>query len=245
MTDPKPAGWWTEAFRRPYLECYAHRDDTAAQSEARCAFALLGAASGARLLDVGCGAGRHVRAFAGLGAWVVGVDLSADLVVEAIGAGDARYIQCDVRSLPLRDASFDHAVSLFTSFGYFDDDGDRAHLAEIRRVLRPRGTFVIDFLNPSHVIASLVPTSARTVGLYEIQESRFLRNGRVEKEVAVHDTAAGTTRKWMESVRLYGRKDLETLLEGAGLRVTSVHGNLAGEPWNDASERLVLAAVTK
>jgi SAM-dependent methyltransferase len=241
--DGGGAGWWTEAFRRSYLDCYSHRDDASAEREAAFVATALGLAPGARLLDAGCGAGRHVRAFTRRGASVVGVDLSQELLAEAVAAGDARYVAADVRALPFKDGAFAHVVSLFTSFGYFDDDGDRAQLAELHRVLRHGGTFVIDFLNPSHVIGSLVPTSSRTVGLYEIQETRFLREGRIEKEVAVKDTAAGTTRTWKESVRLYGRKDLEILLTGAGFKVASVHGDLAGGAWSDASTRLVLTAV--
>jgi SAM-dependent methyltransferase len=245
VTEPAGPEWWRGAFGRPYLDCYAHRDDTAGQSEVSFVVSVLGAAPGARILDAGCGAGRHVRAFAHHGMKVLGVDLSSELLAEARASGDEPYVCADVRSLPLRDASFDHAVSLFTSFGYFDDIGDRAQLSELRRVLRRGGTFVIDFLNPTYVIGSLVPTSTKTVGLYEIRESRVLRNGRVEKEVTVEDTAGGTTHRWHESVRLYGHDDLVKLLTGVGFEVTAQHGNLAGAPWSEAAERLVLAATAK
>ena len=242
MTDPAGPEWWRGAFGRSYLDCYAHRDDASAEREAAFVASLLSLAPGARLLDAGCGAGRHVRAFARRGASVVGVDLSVELLAEARSAGGARYVAADVRRLPFRDAAFAHVVSLFTSFGYFDADGDRAHLVELRRVLRPGGAFVIDFLNPPRVIGSLVPESTRTYGALEIREQRFVRGGRVEKEVEVRD-ASGATRRWTESVRLYGRDELTSLLAASGLRVTSAHGDLAGGAWSEASERLVLGAV--
>lgn len=245
MTDSTGPEWWRRAFRRSYLDCYSHRDDTAAESEAAFVVSLLGAAPSARILDAGCGAGRHVRAFARHGTNVVGVDLSEELLAAARGAGEERYVCADVRCLPMRDACFDHVVSLFTSFGYFDDVGDRTQLAELRRVLRRGGTFVIDFLNPTHVVGSLVPESARTVGLYTIREERVLRNGRVEKAVTVEDAKNGRTHTWNESVRLYGREELRGLLEGAGFDVVSEHGNLAGAPWSSAAERLVLAAIAR
>lgn len=242
MTGRDAAGWWTEAFRRPYLECYAHRDDASAEREAAFVASLLSLAPGARLLDAGCGAGRHVRAFARRGAFVVGADLSRELLAAARAAGDARLVAADVRRLPFKDAAFAHVVSLFTSFGYFDDAGDRAHLGELRRVLVRGGTFVIDFLNPPRVIGTLSPETTRTVGRLEIRERRFVRGERVEKEVEVTD-GDGATRRWTESVRLYGRDELTSLLASAGLVVTSTHGDLAGGPWSETSERLVLAAV--
>jgi SAM-dependent methyltransferase len=240
--DAGGAGWWTEAFRRSYLDCYAHRDDASAEREAAFVANLLALAPGARLLDAGCGAGRHVRALSRRGASAVGVDCSVDLLAAARAAGDARYVAADVRSLPFKDAAFAHVVSLFTSFGYFDDAGDRAHVAEIRRVLRRGGTLVVDFLNPPRVTASLVPESTKTAGALEFRERRFIRGGRVEKEVEVRD-ASGATRRWTESVRLYDREQLTSLLAASGLRVTSTHGDLAGGAWSETSERLVLAAV--
>jgi len=239
------AQWWKDAFRWRYLECYAHRDDAAAVREAGVVAKLLKLRRGARLLDVGCGAGRHVRAFADRGARVVGVDLSKDLLDEAMRRGRCHYVQADVRRLPFDDETFAHVTSLFTSFGYFDAAGDRRHLREMRRVLRRGGTFVIDFLNPKRVRAQLVPESRRKSGEYEIRERRFIRRGRVEKEVELHDLRGGLVEKWTESVRLYGRPDLEALLVATGFKVLGARGDLEGARWRDDAERLVLVAVAK
>ena len=81
------APWFVTAFGRDYLAVYAHRDDASARGEADFAVRALGAASGARVLDLGCGAGRHSRALSAHGFEVVGVDLSADLLAAAAGRG--------------------------------------------------------------------------------------------------------------------------------------------------------------
>jgi SAM-dependent methyltransferase len=232
------AGWWTEAFRRSYLDVYAHRDDSSAESEARFVADRLGVAPGARLLDAGCGAGRHARALSRLGADVIGVDLSAELVAEARRRGGARYALADFRRLPFRAGAFAHVVSLFTSFGYFDDVGNGEQIWEVRRVLRHGGTFVLDFLNAPRVAATLVAESERTVGGRVIRERRRIVGGRVEKDVEV----AGVGR-WTESVRLYGKDELLADLDVACLGVVSVYGDLAGGAWSESSERLVICAV--
>jgi SAM-dependent methyltransferase len=241
------AAWYVRAFGDAYIDVYGHRDAVAAAREVAWITARLGVAPGDRLLDLGCGAGRHARAFAAAGADVVGADLSAALLFRAVrGArGGARFVRADVRALPFR-AIFRHVVSLFTSFGYFDDAGDRAHLAEVRRVLVQGGSFLLDFLNAPRVAASLVPESERVLdagqaGERRVREQRVLRAGRVEKDVEVR-SGDRLVASWRESVRLHSRQDLEAMFADVGLLVVGVHGDLAGSPWSEASDRLVLVA---
>jgi SAM-dependent methyltransferase len=245
LTTRSVADWWTKAFRRAYLDVYAHRDDASAEREAKFVASLLGVAPAARLLDAGCGAGRHARAFAALGADVFAIDYSEELLAEARRRGGARCVRADFRRLPFRDGSFAHVVSLFTSFGYFDDEGDRAHLAEVRRVLRPGGTFVLDFLSAPRVAATLVASSERKVGDRIVRERRCITDGRVEKDVEVLAADGKRVDRWKESVRLYGREEMTAMLVAAGLRAVSVHGDLAGGVWSDDADRLVLAGVAQ
>jgi SAM-dependent methyltransferase len=107
---------------------------------------LLGTGPG-RLLDVGCGGGSHMLAFAAEGWSPVGVDSSSaqlDL---------ARRRGCDVvhgraEKLPFDDQSFDVAVSMWT---HTDVDDFPAVLREIARVLRPGGALVYLGVHPCFV----------------------------------------------------------------------------------------------
>ena len=75
----------------------------------------LGLGPGTRVLDVGCGPGRHSLALAARGIEVVGVDISqrfVDLATAATPPGQpARFERLDARALPF-DAEFDAAISL-------------------------------------------------------------------------------------------------------------------------------------
>ncbi|HEX8582053.1 MAG TPA: class I SAM-dependent methyltransferase, partial [Acidimicrobiales bacterium] len=74
---------------------------------------VLGLRPGQRVLDVGCGPGRHAHALARLGVEVVGVDVSArfvDLARRDAPPG-ATFVRADARDLAF-DAEFDAAVSL-------------------------------------------------------------------------------------------------------------------------------------
>lgn len=97
-----------------------------------------------RVLEVGCGGGgvlRELDRLLGAGSMtrtVVGVDLLADRLVEARGAGGA-VLQADGRRLPFSDDAFDVVVT-FTVLSSVLDLDLRDHLAaEVRRVLRPGG----------------------------------------------------------------------------------------------------------
>jgi SAM-dependent methyltransferase len=237
------ARWWDAAFGAAYLAVYAHRDEASARAEAAFAADVLGGVAGRRVLDAGCGAGRHARALASLGARVVGLDRSADLLAAAARAGRGpRYVRADLRALPLRTGTFDHVASFFTSFGYFDDAGDRAQLRELRRVARPGGGFVLDFLNAPRTATQLEPSSEREVGGRTVREERWIRRGRVEKSVEVLVSGALVAR-WHESVRLYAREEVAALLRDAGWRVVAEFGDLRGAPWSETAPRLVVHAV--
>ncbi len=245
MALPDVTEWYREAFRRGYLDVYRHRDESAATREAEFVTRVLGLAAGDLVLDAACGAGRHARALAARGARVVGADLSADLLADAVERSrDVRYVLADVRVLPFRDGAFAHAVSLFTSFGYFEDATNARHLAEIRRVLRQGGAFVLDFLNAPRVERALVPASERVAGDMVIHEERRIRAGRVEKTVEIRRAGESEVQsRWTESVRLYGRDELRALVASTGFDVRAEFGDLAGGAWSEDAERLVLHAV--
>ena len=125
---------WDKLFDEIYLRTYAQMaDPETGPRQAEDLASLLGLEPGADLLDCPCGYGRHSVEFARLGLHVVGADRSEVLLAEAKRrAGDAawpRWVQADYRELPFEDASFDCVTNLFSSLGYWGDDGDRQALA--------------------------------------------------------------------------------------------------------------------
>ena len=105
---------------------------------------ILALPSGARVLDVPCGQGRHAHLLAEAGFRVDGLDYSAHLLARARDRGTGptlRYTRGDMRQLPARwTGRFDAVVNLFTSFGFFTDPDDDARVVrEFARVLAPRG----------------------------------------------------------------------------------------------------------
>jgi len=118
---------------------------------------VLGLQPGMRVLDVGCGPGRHARALAERGIEVVGLDVSAAFVLLAAEAAPAglTVVRADARRLPLADGWADAAISLCQgAFGLSGppsegqpaeavDLADGAVLGELARILRPGGLLAL------------------------------------------------------------------------------------------------------
>ena len=97
----------------------------------------LGLAPGSRVLDVGCGPGRHSRALAALGCEVVGLDISAPFLQ---AAGPGRWVRADARRLPFSSGSFDAAISICQGgFGLLGGHDDAGVVAGMASVVRPGG----------------------------------------------------------------------------------------------------------
>jgi len=98
------------------------------------------------VLDLGCGAGHASFAVAPVAASVTAFDLSPEMlsvVANAArdrGLGNISTQQGNVASLPFADASFCMVVTRFSAHHWLDVP---AALREVKRVLKPRGVFVI------------------------------------------------------------------------------------------------------
>jgi len=139
------------AGEAPHVNAAYHRWETETLGRA------LGAARGARVLDLACGLGRVARGLAARGAQVIGVDNAGAMLRAARGslrrgrgaaARRARWVQAVTDRLPFADASFD-AVVCFGILEHLPQPLQRATLAEARRVLAPGGCLYL-VVNNNH-----------------------------------------------------------------------------------------------
>ncbi len=166
-------------------------------------YARLGVRPGERLLDLGCGFGRHAYQAARLGAEVVALDAGADevrSVRDTLGAmadageldgEQARVgaVQGDALSLPFATASFDRVIAS-EILEHIPDDC--AAMAELARVLRPGGTMAVT-----------VPRCGPEFVNWALSD-------------AYHDVPGG-------HVRIYRHGELVARLRAAGLEPTGSH----------------------
>jgi len=94
----------------------------------------------ARVLDLGCGAGRDMRALAARGFRTIGLDASFPLVELASEFSGCHAVEGDLRSIPFEGESLD-GVWASASLLHLRRKEIPAALAEVSRVLRVGGSF--------------------------------------------------------------------------------------------------------
>jgi len=125
--------------------------------------ARLNITPGARLLDVACGTGNLAIPAARAGAIVTGLDIAANLLVQARerAAADRLSIQFDegdAEQLPYPDASFDIVVSMF---GAMFAPRPALVASELARVLKPGGTLAMANWNPASFSGQMFKVGSR------------------------------------------------------------------------------------
>jgi SAM-dependent methyltransferase len=196
----------------------------------------LGLDATTRVLDVGCGPGRHAHELARRGIPVHGIDIS-DRFVELARASApplATFERADARSLAFA-AEFDAVLSLCQGgFGLLVAEGeDEAVAAGIARALRPGGRAALSAFNAYFSVK------------YQTDATFDADRGIAHEHTEVRDEA-GASRAVELWTACYTPKELRLLLRAAGLRVDAVHSVEPGRysaaaPTTESPEFLVLA----
>jgi SAM-dependent methyltransferase len=236
MTD-----WYHTWFTDDYLALYPHRDEADAARLVELITRVTGWGAGWRVLDVGCGPGRHAAVVERAGVSYVGLDLSLPLLARARQVTTAPLVRADMRRLPVRAGSVQAVLSLFTSFGYFEHDAEHeSTLAGMARALARDGWLVLDFLNAAQVRQGLpiTPPVPAPAAAGAMVSKHLSADGRF---VMKHITLATGVRH-LERVRLFGEDDLRAMLERAGLRIRAAFGDYDGGAPSPSAPRTLLLA---
>ena len=238
---------WDQLFDELYLRTYAGNEPGDPGQEAPAAARLAGVEPRAEVLDAPCGYGRHSIVLAEAGYRVTGADRSPVLLEEARrrsgGAEWPRWVQADHRELPFADASFGAALNLFSSLGYRGENGDRETLAELRRVLRPGGSLVIETQHRDRVMAIFQDTGWDDLagrGL-RLEARRFDHAAGVIETDHILIDGDGVRHGLTYTMRVYTATELTRLLAEAGFAQVECFGTFERESLS-RDTRLVIRA---
>ena len=211
---------------------------------------VLGLPSGARLLDVPCGQGRHAHLLAEAGFDVDGLDYSAAPAgARARSAAPGRVFgtrAATCAQLPARwTGRFDAVLNLFTSFGFFAEPADdRRVIAEFARVLAPGGVLVWHGGNRDGVMARFLDRD------WWQTERRHDRRARTELRSAVRTCCASirsgpgrrARARASTRIRLYTPTRLAELCADVGLIVEQAYDGFTTQPLTRRSSEMLLVA---
>ncbi|MHC4695963.1 MAG: class I SAM-dependent methyltransferase [Planctomycetota bacterium] len=200
---------------------------------------------GAAILDLACGQGRHALEFARRGYSVTGVDRTSGYIAEGQRKAtehnlDIEWVRADMRHFR-RPGSFDAAVSLLTSFGYFEDPEEDRRVAEnLFSSLRAGGRLVLDLMG-KEVLARIYRQydwHEEPDGTLLLEERQLMDDwSRLEARWIVIRGERRSEHRF--TLRLYSAAELKTLLLDVGFREVNMYGSLAGSPYDHEAERLV------
>ena len=117
---------------------------------------LKGEAGGKKVLEVGCGDGYGAAYLADEAAEVTAVDYENDVILAAqakYGRPNLKFLPMEAGALRFEDSSFDIVCS-FQVIEHIPEAAIPRYLSEIKRVLRPQGSFYLSTLNLEHAMKS-------------------------------------------------------------------------------------------
>ncbi len=223
--------WWDEIFDDTFLRA---TNSPTSRTDREVAFLVgsLAPVEGARILDVGCGTGRHAIELAARGMSVVGVDKSRVFLNQALVDASAREVDVqfllgDMRELDFQ-SEFDGIYCVETTFGYFDDATNFDVLRRMVHALKPGARLLIDQSNRDHVIRACPRrTWWETNDIVLMDDVKFdYVTSRLLIERSLVD---GDKAPWEQhiSIRLYTTHELCQMMQALGLEILGVSGDIA------------------
>ena len=238
--------WFEEWFNTKYYHIlYQDRNEEEAKHFISNLLAFLNLPKNSKILDLACGKGRHSKILNAFSHNVLGVDLSANSILEAKKeeSDTLRFETHDMREV-LTNQKFNAVFNLFTSFGYFDSSEENQKVcSSVSKMLHPKGIFVIDFMNASKVIRKLIAQENKVIGGISFNITRRFDGTHLVKDIQFSDE--GRDFHFTERVQALKFEDFKSLLS-PNFTIKETFGSFQLEAFSeDNSDRLIIIAELK
>jgi SAM-dependent methyltransferase len=204
-----------------------------------------------RVLDLACGPGRHSIPLAGNGFYVTGVDRSSFLLSKARDYALRERVGFELINKDMRLFSrpdhYDLALSMHSSFGYFEDPMDnRAVLKRVYGSLKRGGMFFIDLPGREVLIRNFRHTVRKKVsGFGNVTEYRTILDGGKKLRLNWRYYQEGLLKNYSFKLWLYSGPEIRNVLAETGFEDISLFGNFSLSPYDQKAKQLIAFAVKK
>jgi SAM-dependent methyltransferase len=234
--------WFDSSF---YHKLYANRNEEEAANFIDELIAELGPVSGASMLDLGCGSGRHSKRLASRGFNVTGLDLAASSIRAAkkFETASLKFYRHDMR-MPFGKNRFDYVFNLFTSFGYFKNGQENNRVINnISDSLTSGGILVMDYLNVQFAEENLVASEKKEIDGITYHIRRWADDRFFFKKIMIENMQGEESLEFTEQVAKLNVSDFDLMFKRNGLRIQKLFGDYhLNEYETQISPRLILLA---
>lgn len=201
-------------------------------------------APGARVLDVGCGFGRHSIELSRRGYRVVGIDPAPAMIEAARAGAEAAGVMPEFYQMSgesfVSDEEFDAAICLFTTLGQTSGEGDNSRLVErVCDALRPGGGFVVEVPQRDPTVKTLKPTDRFEGPEHYTQVTRRFDAEDNSVTEIFEVVSPEATQRYVLRYRLYSQGELVDLLQRARFTLLATFSDYEGTPLNPESPVMI------
>jgi len=236
--------WTRQYFDEVYLRYFLEKQSEEL-TDKQVDFIVRFFANKSRLLDAGCGIGRHSIKLGERGFDVLGIDSSplyVSIAGEKIRERNLSNVKCEV--LDLRDMHFENifngVLSMWSSFGYFDDKTNEKILQSFFTALVNRGKLIIDIENRDYILKYFIRETFREKdGVFIMERRRFHP---LTSIVTTHRYIVGkdTRRDYIRHIRIYSATEMINLFERVGFINIKVFGDYDFSKFSEHSKRIII-----
>ena len=236
--------WTRQYFDEVYLKYFLEKQSEEL-TEKQVDFIARFFANKSRLLDAGCGIGRHSIKLGERGFDVLGVDFSPlyiDIARKKIQERNLNNVKCEVADL--RDLHFKNlfsgVISMWSSFGYFDDKTNEEVLHSFFTALASKGKLIIDIENRDYILKYFIRETFREKdGVFIMERRRFHP---LTSVVTTHRYVVGKDirRDYIRHIRVYSATEMINLFEHIGFINIKVFGDYDFSKFSEHSKRIII-----
>lgn len=206
--------------------------------------------SESKVIDVCCGSGRHVIGLRNKGIQAFGIDISGSSITKAqldgekLGYNDI-FFQGDIRTTEMVNSlsqSYEVAINMFNSFGYYvDDDQQRELLIGVHKLLRPEGRFLMHIPSKEFILSNFNRESTYSInGIQVVLKRNFdYKTSRLITHAHV-DQYEGNPEDLVIDMRIYDDEEISDLLMHEGFEKIEIYGDFNGNKFDERSKNIVL-----
>lgn len=210
-----------------------------------------------QILDLGCGPGLYAEKLAEKGHQVTGIDFSAKSIEYAKESAqknnlDIGYWKQDYLTLDGRE-KYDLVIMIFTDFGVLTPAQRTDLIARIYKILKPKGTFICDVLNPK---TSFDANGARNWEMVEngfwrptpyltLSESLYYEKENVTLNQHIVIEESGGYEIYRFWVHTFSHSDLEAIFLKAGFNTVSCYEKVVPDSELCSSESVTFSVARK